>query len=160
MTQGPLAVRLGNWALDERDTRIGWDGIRTAVPPLEPGERATVDARVRAPIPPGRYRIAFDLVVEHRAWLSELGADQTVAADVEVAPRASHFHADVPPDRGPAEDWAERVAASHADGYAVVAGAIAWHGGLLDRPPRELAPYRPGPGRIPAFAQPLLCPSV
>jgi len=194
MTQGPLAVRFGSWALDEpqagalgsasvelenagtirwgdsirlsyhwlddRDNPIVWDGVRTAVPPLEPGERATVAARVRAPIPPGRYRLAFDLVVEHRAWLSELGADQTVAGDVDVAPRTSRFHSELPQELEPADDWAERVAASHADGYAVVAGAIVWHGGFLDRAPRELAPYRPGPGRIPGFSHPLLCPSV
>ena len=54
---------------------------------LAPGERATVDARVRAPIPPGRYRFALDLVAEHRAWFSELGSE-TAAADVDVLPRA------------------------------------------------------------------------
>ncbi len=42
----------------------------------------------------------------------------------------------------------------------VVAGAVAWPGGLFKRRPRELAPYVPGPGRIPGFSAPLLCPSV
>ena len=52
------------------------------------------------------------------------------------------------------------MAAAHAEGYAVVAGAIAWEGGLLHRRPKALAPYVPGPGRMPGFPHPLLCPSV
>jgi hypothetical protein len=154
------AVRLSYHWLDDRDNPIVWDGIRTPLPPLEPGERATIAARVRAPIPPGHYRFALDVVVEHRAWLSELGSDQTMARGVDVRPRTSTFHADLPDGVEPAAEWAERVAASHADGYAVVAGAVEWDGGLFDRAPRELDPYRPGPGRVPGFAQPLLCPSI
>ena len=42
----------------------------------------------------------------------------------------------------------------------VVAGAIEWVGGFGQRRPRALAPYEPGPGRIPNFAHALLCPSV
>jgi hypothetical protein len=154
------SMRLSYHWLDDRDNPIVWDGVRTPLPPLAPGEREQVVARVRAPIPPGRYRFALDVVVEHRAWLSELGPDQTVAADVDVRPRTSSFHAELPDSVEPAPDWAERVAASHADGYAVVAGAIVWEGGLFERSPHGLEPYRPGPGRVPGFAQPLLCPSV
>ena len=47
--------------------------------------------------------------------------------------------------------------AAHAEGFAVVAGAIAWEG---RRRPHALAAYEPGPGRIPGFGAPLLCPSV
>src|SRR4051812_4386008 len=54
--------------LDDRGNAIVWDGERTALPALDPGERAAVHARVRAPIPPGRYRLAFDVVAEFRAW--------------------------------------------------------------------------------------------
>jgi hypothetical protein len=154
------AVHLSYHWLDDLDNPIVWDGIRTPLPPLEPGESATVTALVRAPIPPGRYRFAFDVVVEHRAWLSELGPDQTVAGEFEVASRTSSFHSDLPENVEPTADWAERVGAAHADGFAVVAGALEWAGGLFDRQPRELDPYRPGPGRIPGFAQPLVCPSV
>jgi hypothetical protein len=145
--------------LDDRDNPIVWDGVRTAVPPLAPGERATVDAVLRAPIPPGRYRLAFDLVAERRAWLSELGSDWHTL-DLTVRPRVQEPNADLPPGVEPAPDWAERVRAAHADGYAVVAGAVAWDGGLLARRPRALAPYEPGPGRVPGFSAPLLCPSV
>ena len=35
----------------------------------------------------------------------------------------------------------------------VVAGAIDWPGGLFRRRPRALAPYEPGPGRVPGFAR-------
>jgi hypothetical protein len=145
--------------LDDRDNPIVWDGIRTAPPPLEPGASATIDAPVRAPIPPGRYRLAFDLVAENRAWFSELGTG-TLVRDVEVLPRPGEANAELPDDLEPAADWAERVRAAHAEGFAVVAGAIGWEAGFLHRRPRALAAYEPGQGRVPGFASPLLCPSV
>ena len=145
--------------LDDRDNPIVWDGIRTPAPPLAPGERATVEVRVRAPIPPGRYRLAFDLVAEHRAWLSELGSPM-LARDVDVGPRSGAPRADIPAAFEEVPGREERVRAAHAEGYGVVAGAIDWNGGFLDRRPRELAPYEPGPGRVPGFSSPLLAPSV
>jgi hypothetical protein len=144
--------------LDDRENPIVWDGIRTPVPHLAPGERATVDVALRAPIPPGRYRLAFDVVAERRAWLSELGSEM-LTAPVTVIERQQLPNADLPHWVEPAPDWAERVRAAHADGFAVVAGAVAWDGGLLARRPRALAPYEPGGGRVPGFASPLLCPS-
>lgn len=152
-------IKLAYHWLDERGNPIVWDGERTALPPLEPGERATVEARVRAPMPPGRFGFAFDLVAENRAWFSELGSDVAGAA-VEVLPREGAPHADLPSWVVPAPDWEHRVAAAHAEGYAVVAGAVDWRGGPLRRRPKALAPYTPGPGRVPAFSHPLLCPSV
>jgi hypothetical protein len=142
--------------LDDRDNPIVWDGIRTAAPVLAPGERATVETSVRGPIPPGPYRLAFDLVAERRAWFSELGS-AWLALDLEVAPRDGEPRSELPPNVEPAEDWAERVRAAHAEGYAVVAGAIAWDG--VHRP-RALAAYEPGGGRVPGFGSPLLAPSV
>lgn len=141
--------------LDDRDNPIVWDGQRTVVPRVEPGERVTLEARVRAPIPPGRYRLAFDMVAEFRAWFSELGSPM-LAQDLEVRPRAAQPNAELPANVEPAADWAERVQAAHAEGYAVVAGAIDWEG----RRPRALAAYERGPGRLPRFDAPLLCPSV
>jgi len=152
-------IRLSYHWLDERDNPIVWDGERTELPPLAPGERATVEARVRAPIPPGRYRFAFDLVAEHRAWFSELGS-RLVTTGVEVGPRRSETYAELPDWVEPAPGWKERASAAHAEGFAVVAGAIAWHGGPFHPRPRALAPYEPGSGRIPGFSFPLLCPSV
>lgn len=142
--------------LDDRGNPIVWDGLRTSVPHLAPGERATVDADVRAPLPPGRYRLAFDLVAEQRAWFSELGSPM-LALDLDVARRTGEPRAELPPELEPSADWAERVRAAHAEGYAVVAGAIDWDGG---RRPRALAPYAPGAGRVPGFSAPLLAPSV
>lgn len=145
--------------LDSRDNPIVWDGIRTDAPPLAPGERATVVAEVRAPIPPGPYRLAFDMVAELRAWFSELGSPM-LPQDVDVGDRPGEPNAPLPEGFARAPDWQERVRAAHAEGYGVVAGAIDWPSGLFQRRPRELAPYAPGPGRIPGFAAALLAPSV
>jgi hypothetical protein len=155
---GPEIKLAYHW-LDERDNPIVWDGWRSPLPHLEPGETAVVQAQVRAPIPPGHYRFAFDLVAEHRAWFSELGNDLETRP-VEVHPRNGDHRAELPAWVVPAPDWAERVAAAHAEGYAVVAGAIASARGALHHRPRTLAAYEPGAGRIPGFSHPLLCPSV
>ena len=45
--------------------------------------------------------------------------------------------------------------AAHTEGYAAVAGSIETR-----RPPGELEPYGPGGGRNPAFAYPLVLPSL
>lgn len=145
--------------LDRRDNPIVWDGTRTAAPRLAPGERAVVELPVRAPIPPGPYRLALDLVAENRAWFSELGSPMQVL-DLDVAPRAGEPHAELPPGVEATRSWDEHVRRAHADGYAVVAGSIDWDGGLLHRRPRALAPYEPGAGRVPGFGAALLCPSI
>jgi hypothetical protein len=149
-------MRLAYHWLDDRDNPIVWDGERTPVPRLAPGEAASIDARVRGPMPPGPYRLAFDMVAERRAWFSELGSPM-LALDLDVAPRAAEPRIELPPQVEVAPDWAERVRAAHAEGYGVVAGAIDWNGA---RRPRALAAYTPGPGRVPGFAGPLLAPSV
>ncbi len=148
--------------LDSLGNPIVWDGIRSALPRrVEPGERLEVDLALRAPIPPGRYRLALDLVAEHRAWFGELDGGGPVE-DVEVGPRVvADELADVATVHVPA-GWelapgADEVAlAAHAEGYAVVAGSV--------EPPRPLRralePWAPAPGRNPAFGHPLLCPSV
>jgi hypothetical protein len=160
---GAAAWRAGinvayHW-LDLQGNPIVWDGKRTPAPPLQPGERAETEVAVRGPIPPGRYRLAFDVVAEHRAWFSALGSGMLVL-DVDVAPRSGEPHAELPAEVEPEPGWAEHVRAAHAEGYAVVAGSIDWHGGLLHPRPRALAPYAPGAGRVPGFGAPLLCPSV
>jgi hypothetical protein len=152
-------IKLGSHWLDERGNPIVWDGDRVLLPPLEPGERTTVRTAIRAPVPPGLYRFALDVVAEHRAWFSELGSEMVVA-EVEVRPRPGEGRTELPAWVEPAPDRAARVAAAHAEGYAVVAGAIDWQGGLLHRRPKALDPYEPGPGRVPGFSHPLLCPSV
>jgi hypothetical protein len=146
--------------LDERGNPIVWDGIRTAVY-AQPGERVSVDAWLRGPIPPGRYRLAFDLVEERRFWLAEVG-NHSPAFDVDVVPRnAATARAFVPNGVELAPDWEERIYVTHTEGYAAVGGSVAYAGGRLRRTtPQELEPYVPGGGRNPAFAHPLVCPSL
>src|SRR2546423_2830856 len=60
--------------LDERGNPIVWDGPRTPLEsPVEPQARERLPLRLRAPIPPGRYRLPRDLVAGHRFLLCELG---------------------------------------------------------------------------------------
>ena len=145
--------------LDERDNPIVWDGIRTPVA-AGPAERIALELAVRAPIPPGAYRLALDLVDEHRYWLAELG-NFTPTFAVDVRPRdASAARAYLPDGIEPAPDWEERVRAAHGEGYSAVGGSIDDGGGRFRRAPAELEPYAPGGGRKPAFTHPLACPSL
>jgi hypothetical protein len=147
------AVSLAYHWLDELGNAIEWDGIRTTIGRLEPRERAGVQSRLRAPMPPGRYRLAFDLVIEDLCWLSEIGNEMLVV-DVEVGRRdASAAVAHLPAGVEPDGDWHELVRAAHEEGFAAVGGAI-------ESRERELRPYLAGGGRKPSFAEPLVCPSL
>jgi hypothetical protein len=140
--------------LDERGNPIVWDGLRYEVS-AAPGERVEQNLQLRGPIPPGRYRLAFDLVDEQRFWLAELG-NFTPEIEIQVAPRdATSARAHLPPDANLDPDWEERVYAAHAEGYAAVGGSIDTR-----RPSTELEPYASGGGRNPAFAHPLVLPSL
>jgi hypothetical protein len=146
--------------LDERGNAIVWDGMRTPLPgPVAPGGHVELEIAVRAPMPPARYGFALDLVAEHRAWFAELGHDETPSEAVDVLPRVAAtalrdvatVHA-----RSASPEWESRVLALHAEGYAVVAGAI-------DAPRRlrkRLSLWAAGPGRVPGFPHALLAPSV
>jgi hypothetical protein len=147
--------------LDERGNAIVWDSPRT---PLEravaPGETLRQELALRGPIPPGRYRLAVDLVEEHRFWLAELG-NPPYEEDVDVAARdASHARAFLADGAEPAADWQERARVLHEEGYAAVGGAIEQERGLVRRGDAALQPYAPGGGRHPRFAQPLVLPSL
>jgi hypothetical protein len=148
--------------LDPLGNPIVWDGLRSPLPgPVAPGGRVTLDVAVRAPIPPGRYRFALDLVAEHRAWFAELGAAGP-QEEVDVRPRVDgsslHEVADlhVPGGWELAPGAAELALAVHAEGYAAVAGSVE----APRRLRKALAPWSSSAGRDPAFAHPLLCPSV
>lgn len=175
--------------LDERGNAVWWDGLRTPLPrPVVPGERVEVAASVRAPIPPARYRLAFDLVDEGRFWFEELG-NRPLELAVDVRPRiearalavrgadpaalAAQDEPLVPehdasaiaylaPGCLPAADWSRRVLDAHEEGYAVVGGSIELYGSWLERRRARaaLAPWAPGGGRNPSFQHPLLCPSL
>lgn len=147
--------------LDERGNAIVWDGERTALTRVvEPGDRIRQEIAVRGPIPPGRYRLAIDLVEENKFWLAELG-NSVLERDVDVRPRdAAAARTFFPEGAEPAADWEERARALHAEGYAAVGGAIEARAGLFRRAPQELEPYAPGGGRNPRFPHPLVCPSL
>ena len=183
---GDQGVRLGYHWLDDLGNPIDWDGLRTVFPTaVARGQRIAVDAFVRGPIPPGRYRIGFDVVDETRAWFSEVG-NPMLEQEVDVGPRierrlavrggdADALAAQEEPlvaeeeaaalaylgeGVAPPPEWSRLVLDAHQEGYAFVAGSIAVGGGLLSRRAPELAPYAPGRGRIPGFSHPLVCPSV
>lgn len=82
-----VGVHLSYHWLDLLGNPIVWAGAFIKLPDVVPaGERFLQPATVRAPTPPGRYRLALDLVDEGRAWFSELG-NHRVEFDVDVRPR-------------------------------------------------------------------------
>src|SRR5919206_3070472 len=84
---GERRVCLGYHWLDELGNPIVWDGLWTALPhELPPGAGAETTLTLRGPIPPGRYRLAIDLVAEDRYWFSEVG-NATIEREVDVLPR-------------------------------------------------------------------------
>jgi hypothetical protein len=135
--------------LDERGNPIVWDGRRTTLERVvAPGETLAQPLAVRAPIPPGRYRLALDFVEEHRFWLAELGnAPYVELVDVAVRDVSGARVYGAEPD----DAWLAAAAALHREGYSAVGGAI---------DARGFADYAPGGGRHPGFPHPLVCPSL
>jgi hypothetical protein len=85
-SRGTAGLQVAYHWLDTLGNAIHWDGLRTAFPhPVAPGETVALDVPVVAPRPPGRYVLSFDLVEEHRFWLSELGVPPHYV-EVDVAP--------------------------------------------------------------------------
>jgi hypothetical protein len=184
-SRGDSGVQLSYHWLDDRGNPIVWDGPRVALErPVAPGEEAVVALAVRAPQPPGRYRLAFDLVEEYRFWFEEVGSTP-LTLDVDVAPRIAERRLAVVVHGGADGDTAAALAAQEeqladADPVAtahLVAGAIPepdWSrrvldahaegyaavGGSIDSRDKVLRPWAPGGGRNPTFAHPLLLPSL
>jgi hypothetical protein len=147
--------------LDGRGNAIVWDGYRTPLErSLAPGETLRQQIALRGPIPPGRYRLAVDLVEERRFWLADLGGTP-LEEEVDVVPRdAAAARAYLADEAEPAPGWREGVLALHAEGYGAVGGAVERERRLLRRAEPELAPYAAGGGRHPRFPHPLVCPSL
>lgn len=60
-----------HWLAPGSDDVVIFDGLRTPfAQPVEPGASVKLNARVRAPGYPGTYTLIWDVVQEHRTWLS------------------------------------------------------------------------------------------
>ncbi len=188
-SHGADGVQVSYHWLDRLGNPIVWDGLRSALPhPVVPGASLELELDVLAPRPPGSYRLAFDLVEEHRFWFSEVGC-ATLEHPAEVAPRIAHRRLGVRMHGGPDDATASALAAQEepvvTEAAEVVAhlvpGAVPasdWSRRLLDahaegwaavggsiaaerRPEaRRFGPWAPGGGRDPRFPSPLLLPSL
>jgi len=184
-SRGESGVQLSYHWLDDRGNAIVWDGPRQAfAQPVAPGEEAEAELVVRSPQPPGRYRLAFDLVEEFRFWFAEVGSSP-LELDVDVAPRIAERRLAVVVHGGEDAETATALEAQEeplvtTDAVAtahLVPGALPapdWSrrvldahaegfvavGGSLESGERSLRPWAPGGGRNPSFEQPLLLPSL
>jgi hypothetical protein len=186
-SQGADGIQVSFHWLDRLDNPIVWDGPRTPLPhPLAPGERVELAIPVTAPRVPGPYRLAFDLVEEHRFWFEEIGCSP-LHIDVEVAPRISERRLGVRIHGGENAVTAAALAALDepvvdTDAVALaylVAGAApepGWSRLVLDAHAegwsavgtaivprgrdRALSAWNVDGGRNPRFAHPLLLPSL
>ena len=89
-----------HWLQAEGDRFVAFDGARTPfAAPVDPGAAADMRAEVRAPRQPGRYRLEWDVVVEHRLWFStEPGAPRMMSrVTVAGAPVDLPVHTTPPP---------------------------------------------------------------
>jgi hypothetical protein len=188
-SRGREGVQLAYHWLDQLGNPIVWDGTRSALPHVvRPGETVELESSLAAPRPPGRYRLAFDLVEEFRFWFREVGSSP-LELPVEVRPRIDerrlvvrvHGEPDAEMDAAIAVQdepvvTENPVAVAHLvpgaipapdwsrlllDAHAEGYGAV---GGAIDAESRgdrrELGAWAPGGGRNPRFAEPLLLPSL
>jgi hypothetical protein len=186
-SRGTEGVQLAYHWLDPLGNPIVWDGARTPfAAPIPPGTTVHVDVPVLAPRPPGSYRLAFDLVEEHRFWFAEVGCEP-LTVDATVAPRIASRRLAVVVHGGSDPETAAALAAQEEalveEGAEVVAHLVAgvrpaldWSrlvldaheegygavGGALvpEERVRELDPWSAGGGRNPRFGHPLLLPSL
>lgn len=77
-----------HWLRADTEEVVQFDGLRTPFPqPVPSGARAALAARVRAPGYPGQYVLVWDVVQEHRTWLSVEGVEPArTAVAVEGRP--------------------------------------------------------------------------
>lgn len=82
---GPTRVGIGHRWLDSDHEGAARGGKRTPLAAdVEPGEVANLVVEVAAPVTPGTYRLALDLVRERVRWFSRDNAAQVHTATVEV----------------------------------------------------------------------------
>jgi hypothetical protein len=167
-SHGKEGLQLAYHWLDPLGNPIVWDGRRTAFPHgVQPGGTADLDVLVTAPRPPGAYRLAFDLVEEHRFWLQEVGStpldlpvrvrtriderrlrvvvgDKDPATVAALAAQEEPLAADdtvavayLAPGAAPAPDWSRLLLDAHAEGWPAVGGAVEIQGGITTRTERR-----------------------
>lgn len=69
-TAPPFALSY-HWLSARTEELVIFDGLRTPfVDPIPPGRSVSMSARLRAPAYPGDYILIWDVVQEHRTWLS------------------------------------------------------------------------------------------
>jgi hypothetical protein len=188
-SRGREGVQLAYHWLDPLGNAIVWDGQRTALPNVvRPGETVELESSLLAPRPPGRYRLAFDLVEEFRFWFAEVGSEP-LDVPVEVRPRIAERRLGVKVHGTIDSELEEALAVQEepvvVDGAVAVAHLVAgaapasdWSRLMLDAHAegyasvgpaiapearsdrRLLAAWRPGGGRNPRFGEPLLLPSL
>ncbi|HET9703172.1 MAG TPA: O-antigen ligase family protein [Vicinamibacterales bacterium] len=67
----PVFALSYHWLTNGSEEVVIYDGLRTPfAQPVEPGAEVRLTARVRAPGYPGTYLLVWDVVQEHRTWLS------------------------------------------------------------------------------------------
>lgn len=94
--QLPVFALSYHWLTSDTEEVVIFDGLRTPFArPVAPGDRAPVMARVRAPGYPGTYVLVWDVVHEHRTWLSIEGVDPgrtvvTVEGEALTPPLGTH----------------------------------------------------------------------
>jgi hypothetical protein len=182
-------IQLAYHWLDPLGNAIVWDGTRSPLPDVvRPGDTVELESPLTAPRPPGRYRLAFDLVDEFRFWFQEIGST-ALELPVEVRPRiderrlAVRMHGGSDPEVDAAlAAQEERLVEEEATAVAhLVPGAfpaVDWSrlvldahaegyaavGGAIEAESRSdrrrFAPWAPGGGRNPRFGEPLLLPSL
>lgn len=70
----PVFALSYHWLAADTEDVVIYDGLRTPfAQPVPPGDHITINARVRAPGYPGTYALIWDVVQEHRTWLSVEG---------------------------------------------------------------------------------------
>jgi hypothetical protein len=92
----PVFALSYHWLTVDTEEVLLYDGLRTPfAQPVEPGADVQLQARVRAPGHPGAYVLVWDVVQEHRTWLSLEGVVPgrtlvTVHGDAVTPPLPTH----------------------------------------------------------------------
>ena len=123
-----------------------------------PATAPRVELDVRGLIPPGRYRLAFDLVLEHRYWLSEIGNELARRRASRSRKRdARRTRSRTCPPRGRAGSRTGTSSSARRTRRATPPSAAR----STRAAARELARVpRPAAAATPRFTEPLVCPSL